>query len=75
MGSPPGQAGEAYGKTDEVSHVWGKENRGRSSPYWGTSSPSWGNSSSTSSSSSWGSSSSASWSCGLGSKEEAAGRG
>jgi len=76
MGSPAlGQPGEAYGKTEEGSHIYGKENRGRSSPYWGTTSPSWGSSSSSSSSSSWGSSSSTSWSCSLASKEEAAGRG
>merc|ERR1712210_248071 len=69
MGSSLGQE-EAHGKGDEGSHVWGKENRGRSSPHWGTSSPSWGSTSSPS----WGSSSS-SWSCGLGSKDEAASRG
>merc|ERR1711981_1341209 len=62
MGSPLGR--EALGKTEEGPQILGKENRGRSSPYWGTSSTSWGSPSSSSS-----------WSCGLRSREEAAGRG
>merc|ERR1711973_478093 len=62
---------QAMGKAGEGSpQVWGRENKGRSSPSWGTSTTSWDSTSCSKGSMN-------SWSCGFGSKskEEAASRG
>ena len=62
---------QAMGKASESSpQAWGRENKGRSSPSWGTSTTSWDSTSCSKGSMN-------SWSCGFGSKskEEAASRG